>query len=554
MKHIGFLYIMIIGMLVASCYKDLGNYDYREINELEVDSILSQYARDVDDSLVIRPVLKGSLYSDTSRFSYAWEIDGTTVAESHDLQIVINMRPGMKYSRYIVTDKETGVKKYHEFQLNVSSSTAGDLIMVLSKYQGRSELSYLRLDKPANWAVNYYQDRYEEPLGTNPQQLTICYLESSKGSPFVNSYGRVMVLTDHEIKLLDKSTLMLDTISPTLTQEAYTGLATYPKPDIERYEPEFITETIYIWRYVTYGAQEWTYNMQISAGHLYTASMASAVWSSNWSYDKESPYKEGYFDAFGYWDEMNDTPNDHNIQMGYEPGDFILFDKNHGRFAYASVYGSVYSIEEEDVKAFPNYNLLWGSATSRPNTTSIAVLNNGDQCRMVLLQSGTAASGKGTTKKLVGEMGAGNTMNANSSFYMMKYNEYLLYATGNKLYRYNTLDITSGTAPNETRNKVFDLTQFGYDASAVITDICVSRTEKTLLVGVSRYGDDAEAMGEEAKGDILYFDLNSSTMDIQYNEEKSHKGVAGIPVDVEIKYQTHYRNGIDRNGVLQDNI
>ena len=165
---------------------------------------------------------------------------------------------------------------------------------------------------------------------------------------------------------------------------------------------------------------------------------------------------------------------------------------------------------------------------------------------MVLLQSGTAASGKGTTKKLVGEMGAGNTMNANSSFYMMKYNEYLLYATGNKLYRYNTLDITSGTAPNETRNKVFDLTQFGYDASAVITDICVSRTEKTLLVGVSRYGDDAEAMGEEAKGDILYFDLNSSTMDIQYNEEKSHKGVAGIPVDVEIKYQTHYRNGIDR--------
>ena len=140
MKHIGFLYIMIIGMLVASCYKDLGNYDYREINELEVDSILSQYARDVDDSLVIRPVLKGSLYSDTSRFSYAWEIDGTTVAESHDLQIVINMRPGMKYSRYIVTDKETGVKKYHEFQLNVSSSTAGDLIMVLSKYQGRSEL------------------------------------------------------------------------------------------------------------------------------------------------------------------------------------------------------------------------------------------------------------------------------------------------------------------------------------------------------------------------------------------------------------------------------
>lgn len=70
-------------------------------------------------------------------------------------------------------------------------------------------------------------------------------------------------------------------------------------------------------------------------------------------------------------------------------------------------------------------------------------------------------------------------------------------------------------------HKLFDLTQYGYDANAVITDVCVSRSEKTLLLGVSRYGTDAEAMTDELMGDILYFDLDVSNKQIKYNEAKS---------------------------------
>ena len=75
-----------------------------------------------------------------------------------------------------------------------------------------------------------------------------------------------------------------------------------------------------------------------------------------------------------------------------------------------------------------------------------------------------------------------------------------------------------------------------------------------MLVGVSRYGNDAEAEGEEAKGDLLYFDLDKGAGTLKYNAEKSHKGISGIPVDVQIKYQTHYRNGVDVYGTLRDNI
>ena len=177
MQKITLLYGLLLAPFLCSCYEDEGNYDYHEINEIEVENMLSNYAVDVDDSLIITPIVKGTLYSDTARFTYKWEIGGTTVGEQHDLRIQVDMVPGFKYSRLVVTDKETNVKKFHEFGVNVSSSTAGDLIMVLSKYQGRAELSYLRLDKPANWVVNYSQNRYETSLGDNPQQLAICYTE-----------------------------------------------------------------------------------------------------------------------------------------------------------------------------------------------------------------------------------------------------------------------------------------------------------------------------------------------------------------------------------------
>ncbi len=552
MKRLFILWSAMLTLLCLGCYDDKGNYSYHDINELDVEGIESLYACDVDDSLCITPVIRGTQYSDTSRFTYAWEIGGSEVGTSHDLRIIINMTPGYKYSRYIVTDKETNVKTYYEFAVNVSSSTAGDLIMVLSKYQGRAELSYLRLDKPANWAINYFQDRYGVSLGTEPQQLSICYTESSRNSPFVNAYGRVMVLADNVVNLIDKSTLALDSINPYLTVDAYLTLVSYPKPDIEAYRSEFISSVINIWRYVTYGAQQTGHFIEISAGRIFTASsMAPSIWSTSYTYDRESPYG-GYLAPFGYWDAMTNTPHDNNLQAGYTPGDFMVFDQTYGRFVICSAYGSVSSIDEDDVRAFPGYTLLWGSATNRPNNGSLAVVSNGSECRLLMLEDGTSTSGS-STKKLVAEVSGGSVINDQTSFYMMKYNDNLFFATGQAIYRYNILNISSRVLPRET-DKVFDLSELGYDSNAVITDICVSRTEETLLVGVSRYGSDTEAMSEEIKGDLLRFNLDSGSGRIEYDAENSVRGISGIPVDVEIKYQTHYRDGVDVYGTRHDNI
>lgn len=135
---------------------------------------------------------------------------------------------------------------------------------------------------------------------------------------------------------------------------------------------------------------------------------------------------------------------------------------------------------------------------------------------------------------------------------MLKYGDNLFFSNERGIYRYNILNIASKVAPRES-DKVFDLAKAGYDDSAVITDIFVSRTEKTMLVAVSRYGSDIDGTGEP-KGDLLWFNLDASSGRLEYNAEKSYRGISGIPVDVQVKYQTHYRNGLNFNGVLMDNI
>jgi len=555
MKYYSKILLILFSIVILnSCYKDLGTNsdDYHEINQLAVEGIDKQYARDMDDSLKITPQLQGTIYSDTSKFGYEWDIDNKIVSNSLSLAIMVDMLPGNKMCRFIVLDKETKVKQFFRFDLNVSSSTAGNLIMVLSKSKGKAELSYLRLDKPANWAINYYEGRFGSPLGINPQRLDFLMVEPtsvaglSSNEPFVNRYGRVLVLADDQLSLIDKGSLEPN-IVPYLTGEAFTRTASYPAPDITGYKPEFMTQGVALWRNNPYGSNfhQLVDFQLISGGALYYASLAPAIFTPSFTYNRKSVYGEsGYLSPFGYFDTMTPTPDGALFQHGYTLGNFMVFDRTVGRFAYSSS-GSSYAIPTTDVKAFPGSELIYGSATSQSGTSFAVLKASANALRFLLL-------GKAANKySLAGEVGGG-VANAQSKFYNMKTSPYLFFTAGNKLYKYNILDVISNGVPNDG-HAVVQLSSLGYDADAVITSMTVSRTEKTLILGVSRYGTDKEGNGEENKGDILIFDLDKTSLTLTL--KKKHEGVSGIPTDVKIKYQTHWRDGKSNGGVTElDNI
>lgn len=64
-----------------SCYDDLGNYDYHDINSIEkvtgIDSIIRirQF-----DTLRLSPKLAATQYNDPEKFNYDWEIEQKIVS------------------------------------------------------------------------------------------------------------------------------------------------------------------------------------------------------------------------------------------------------------------------------------------------------------------------------------------------------------------------------------------------------------------------------------------------------------------------------------------
>lgn len=67
----------------------------------------------------------------------------------------------------------------------MSSSTAGDGILVLSKYQGHAELSFKRLDREGStFTPNYYEALTGNRLGTNPRKIHRCYIPEAANDQF----------------------------------------------------------------------------------------------------------------------------------------------------------------------------------------------------------------------------------------------------------------------------------------------------------------------------------------------------------------------------------
>lgn len=100
---------------------------------------------------------------------------------------------------------------------------------------------------------------------------------------------------------------------------------------------------------------------------------------------------------------------------------------------------------------------------------------------------------------------------------------------------------------------VFSLEDIGYGADAEITCFEMSRTEKSIILGISRYGTDQNGDGEELKGDVVILDATTYQVRTdQSGREMIYRGVSGYPVDIMVKWQTWYRDGKNQNGTLMD--
>lgn len=149
---------MILAMLtIISCKEDLGNYDYSEINSLDIKNINAHYVVEIGTTPNITPTLSFSKDPNfkEENYSYEWiSFNKTDVSNSNSRKLIHNGKDfkiplilGLgNYSVYYrVTEKSTGISWSHNFTIDVTGTLKGGWL-ILSEVDNNSQLDYFELD------------------------------------------------------------------------------------------------------------------------------------------------------------------------------------------------------------------------------------------------------------------------------------------------------------------------------------------------------------------------------------------------------------------------
>lgn len=534
MKTIKNILLLCCMAIFASCYEDEGNYDYHAINEVSISGIPSTVEVDRLETLTLTPTLEGSLYGeDESQYEYQWELNKKVISTEKDLNYEVTNSTGAYTLRLSVIDKNNKTKGFAVTNLVVNSSTSSDGILVISNQNGVGDMSYLRFDKEnATFSSMFYNKNHETPLCHNAKQLYQSYVDGCK--TFSNKYGGQGIKIACDEGMLCISNMTLET-NGSLDEQFFKDFGQlYPMPDYSTYKPYYVNSFVSQWRKSPYGSifnNETLWVISEDGGLSvisYFRNSAPSIYSTNFKGDAENAYKFSPMIC-----ETGRTPTADkglNLNAGWD-GTYrqFVFDELSGKF-YQFYYEDMTEIDANG-KSFPGYKAFYGEDTYQKNLC-FAAINNGAESKLCTFD----LNNLGSNTAAVYDVDA-TLVNAKSRFFMLRNVPYVYFTNTTGLYKYNILNVQSQIAPNDG-DKICSLSDFGYDSSAKIADACMHRSEKKMLLAVSRYGDDTEGNGDELKTDILEISLEGSKPTLLHKYE----AVAGASPLVIYKYRTFARN------------
>ncbi|MEL4308615.1 PKD-like family lipoprotein [Joostella sp. CR20] len=184
------LFVLIsVLVFVSSCTKDLGNYDYKEINEVQISGIDTTYTALLGEPFAITPELNftKSTNGDDSQYTYEWIAFNTDLGLlsddiKKDLAITKNLDlesltipPGTYKVYYRVTDTQTEVQWSKSFMLVVSSSIQRGWI-VLNDDQGKARLDMVSIIDTVYQPIHDVLDYTGSALKLEGEPLNVaCY-------------------------------------------------------------------------------------------------------------------------------------------------------------------------------------------------------------------------------------------------------------------------------------------------------------------------------------------------------------------------------------------
>lgn len=190
MKRI-YIYCLLAALFVG-CFEDKGNYDYKDISQLDVQFPKPYYNVTLGEVLEIAADLGKNAAADTSRYTYTWSVGDEVLPDAKSRFLKWNVDRIVKDGKVVleVKDEETGVVYSTRSSLQVMGIYENRMSwMILSDNAGKSQLSFfscLEFDEEKEEFVKtkFYEDVYTEvnggELGTGPVALQEHYREAVK--------------------------------------------------------------------------------------------------------------------------------------------------------------------------------------------------------------------------------------------------------------------------------------------------------------------------------------------------------------------------------------
>lgn len=180
-KYFLFYWKLLLLGIISSCVVDHSNYEFREVNDVEISGIELKYNAVMLDSLKIYPIITRTLDATEDNLEYVWTIYNIqtfnfadTLAQTRNLEIIVNTIPGDYQVSYRVKDKQTGVSYRYEFDVSIVSELQRGFL-ALSELNGKADVTFINIFGTVYESI--YNTINEEDLGVNP--ISIRYTSQS---------------------------------------------------------------------------------------------------------------------------------------------------------------------------------------------------------------------------------------------------------------------------------------------------------------------------------------------------------------------------------------
>jgi PKD domain-containing protein len=212
MKQLILVMLTAFGLLQLACYKDKGNYDYKEIAIPEVTGLDSLYKVFLGDTLIIQPTVKSADASAT--FSYNWEVRipkkyTDTTLTGYPFKFIFSLEPDDYLVRLTITDNANGMKYFRTFTIRGQTQfSVGSL--VLSQEGNTSQLSFVKPDSTV--LPRIYKALHGADLPGKPLQVIDMIHKFINPTPALGYWVTGSGVTDGGVRLNTSTLLQYSTL------------------------------------------------------------------------------------------------------------------------------------------------------------------------------------------------------------------------------------------------------------------------------------------------------------------------------------------------------